>query len=72
MAKYFQLLADRFPRKDNCTEYDRDLNFGEFVHFMSGAAGTNLKDQATRAFGWPAERQVEFDKAQKDFPNIGY
>jgi hypothetical protein len=42
-----------FPRKGDCIEYSRDLNFGEFVHFMSGAAGTNLKDQATHALAGP-------------------
>ena len=70
MVNYYQLLKDRFPK--NGTAFSRDLNFGEFVHFMSGAAGTNLKAQATTAFGWPAAREAELTKAQKDFPNIGY
>ncbi len=70
MVKYYQLLEDRFPK--NGHDFSRDMTFGEFVHFMSGAAGTNLKAQATQAFGWPAARDAEFSKAQQDFPNIGY
>ena len=70
MVKYYQLLADHFPK--NGHDYSRDMNFGEFVHFMSGAAGTNLKAQATTAFGWPADRDAQFVQAQKDFPNLGY
>ena len=70
MVKYYQLLKDRFPKNGN--NFSRDMNFGEFVHFMSGAAGTNLKAQASTAFGWPAARDTEFSKAQTDFPNIGY
>ena len=70
MVKYYQLLKDNFPKNGN--NYSRSMNFGEFVHFMSGAAGTNLKAQATTAFGWPSERDAEFTKAQKDFPKLTY
>ena len=70
MVNYYQLLAQRFPK--NGSNFSRDMNFGEFVHFMSGAAGTNLKARATTAFGWPADREAQFVKAQADFPNIGY
>jgi hypothetical protein len=48
------------------------LNFGEFVHFMSGAAGTNLKGMAAEAFGWPASRETEFTNAQAEFLDITY
>jgi hypothetical protein len=70
MVKYFQLEAQYFPR--NGHDYARDMSFGEFVHFMSGAAGTNLKALATTAFGWPADREAEFLKARTDFPQITY
>jgi hypothetical protein len=63
MANYFQLIADHSPGS---------LNFGEFVHFMSGAAGTNLKPMATTAFGWPEARETEFVNAQAEFATITY
>jgi len=70
MVKFFKLLSMHFPK--NGTSYSRDLNWGEFVHFMSGAAGTNLKELATTAFGWPADREAQFNKARADFPMITY
>ena len=70
MVRYFQLLAEHFPK--NGDSYSRDLNFGEYVHFMSGAAGTDLKAQATTAFGWPSEREAELAQARADFPAIAY
>jgi hypothetical protein len=42
------------------------------VHFMSGAAGSNLLDQAHRAFGPDYPKTEEFTKAQQDFPAITY
>jgi len=70
MVNYFQLLAEHFPK--NGSDYAGGLNFGEYVHFMSGAAGTDLKDLATTAFGWPAERELEFQDAQAEFAGIQY
>lgn len=66
MVNYFQLLADHFPKSGS--SFARDMNFGEFVHFMSAAAGTNLKERATMAFGWPSEREAQFTAAQSTFP----
>jgi hypothetical protein len=48
------------------------MNMGEFVHFMSGAAGTNLKARATTAFGWPSNYETEFNNARAQFPQITY
>jgi hypothetical protein len=71
LAKFFLLLSQHFPRNaDN--RYSRDLNWGEFIHFWSGAAGANLKAQATIAFGWPADWETQFNKAKTDFPGITY
>jgi hypothetical protein len=70
MVRFFKLLATNFRK--NGTSYAGGLNFGEFVHFMSGAAGVNLKDQATTAFGWPADREAQFNKARTDFPGVTY
>lgn len=71
LNNYFAVLADNFPKnKDN--RFKRDLNWGEFVHFWSGAAGVNLKEQAKQAFGWPDEWEAQFQKAQKEFPKVKY
>jgi hypothetical protein len=69
MADYFKLLGDNFPKKSNGVDFARDLNWGEFVHFMSAAAGADLRDMAGKAFGgwvW----QAAFDKARTDFPGL--
>jgi len=70
LATYFRLLAKHFPQHNG--SYARDMNWGEFVHFWSGAAGVNLKPLATTAFGWPAEWEQQFTQAQRDFPGVDY
>ncbi|KAA2240341.1 T9SS type A sorting domain-containing protein [Chitinophaga agrisoli] len=65
LNRYFVQLALYFKR--NGTDYP-PMNMGEFVHFWSGAAGVNLKAQATIAFGWTSEFEAQFLKAQQDFP----
>ncbi|MDR3626549.1 MAG: hypothetical protein P4L45_06935 [Ignavibacteriaceae bacterium] len=70
LAKFFLLLSEYFPKSGNA--YTRDMTWGEFIHFWSGAAGVNLKDQATTAFGWPSEWDIEFAQAQKAFSKITY
>lgn len=70
LNKFFVLLSQYFPK--NGQNYARDMNWGEFVHFWSGAANINLKSQATTAFGWTTEMDTQFKEAQKNFPNIKY
>lgn len=70
LNNYFTLLAQCFPKVDNY--YARDMNWGEFVHFWSGAAGVNLKPLATQAFGWPAAYEAQFNQARLDFPCLDY
>ncbi|MFL6112213.1 MAG: hypothetical protein ACJ786_12795, partial [Catenulispora sp.] len=70
MVRYFQLLAQYFPKNGN--SYARDLNWGEYIHFMSGAAHTNLKPLATKAFSWPSDWEQQLNKARSDFPKIQY
>ncbi|RYX84912.1 discoidin domain-containing protein [bacterium] len=72
LNKYFTLLGQNFPRSSNGVDYSRAMNWGEFVHFWSGAAGVNLKAQATTAFGWPAQYETQFQQAKIDFPNVTY
>ena len=71
MVKFFKLLAQYFPSDRNNT-YTRDLNWGEYVHFTSGAAGTNLLAQAHTAFGPNYPTDADFAAAQKAFPQITY
>ncbi|OQV12948.1 hypothetical protein BV898_12785 [Hypsibius exemplaris] len=47
-------------------------NYGEFVHFWSGAAGVALKARFQAAFGWTAAWESEYRQAQRDFPRIKY
>jgi hypothetical protein len=70
MVGYFELLAEHFPK--NGDSYAGDMNFGEYVHFMSGAVNANLKALATDAFGWPGERETEFQNARTEFSGITY
>jgi hypothetical protein len=72
MARFFQLLAKHYPKRADGKRYARDLNWGEYIHFTSGAAGTDLKQLATAAFGWPAAWDAQWAKARADFPMITY
>jgi hypothetical protein len=58
LTRYFQLLAQHFPK--NGKRYSRNLNFGEYVHFMCGAAQMDCKAMAEAAFGnaWDAQYQA--------------
>ena len=70
LNNFFNVLSTHFPKNGN--SYARDLNWGEFVHFWSGAAGKNLKELARNAFGWPNDWEQLFTQAQRDFPGVTY
>ncbi|MEH2271027.1 MAG: hypothetical protein V7K68_21865 [Nostoc sp.] len=70
LNRFFHLLSDYFPKNNNT--YIHNMNWGEFVHFWSGAADNNLKSLATEAFGWTDDMQAQFSKARTDFPKIKY
>jgi len=82
LNKFFTLLAQYFPKHtvSNGTfsfpEYTRGMNFGEFVHFWSGAAGADLKQLALTAFGNLDESgndwTVQLTQAKTSFPAIKY
>jgi hypothetical protein len=71
MVSFFRSLARYFPT-DERGHYRRDLNWGEYVHFTSGAAGTDLRPMARRAFGWTAEWSAQFEQARSEFPAVDY
>lgn len=76
MVNFFELVAKHFPRgpygKDKHPRYTRRMNWGEFVHFMSGAAHQDIRQLVRRAFGWPVEWNELYRKARADFPDIEY
>jgi hypothetical protein len=71
LVRFFRLLSESFP-KDSNNRYKRQMNWGEFVHFFSGATGKNLKAQAEIAFGWTNEMEKQFVAAQQTFTEITY
>lgn len=70
MNNYFQLLDKHGP--NNGTDHTRGMNWGEYIHFMSGAAGLDLKPLATTAFGRPGEWEAQLQQARLEFPDIKY
>jgi hypothetical protein len=70
LTKYFQLLSLHLPQIDSKYR-PTQLNMGEFVHFCSAAAGVDLLAQAKKAFMWTPELELQFAKAQSDFPALG-
>jgi hypothetical protein len=71
MNRFFRLLAEHFPCEPDGT-YARRMNWGEYVHFTSGAAAADLTAQAERAFGWDPERAGQFQRARDQFPGVRY
>lgn len=76
LARFFALSAKNFPTEPENggknRKYSRDMNFGEYVHFMSGAAGKDLRPLAEKAFGASAERDAQLTKAKTEFPGVTY
>ncbi|WP_343523262.1 hypothetical protein [Pedobacter sp.] len=79
---FFTLLSLYFPKQaitvqgKNYQQYTRKMNFGEFIHFWSGAAKADLAPLALAAFGSKDEKGADWApmlaKAKTDFPNINY
>lgn len=74
LNRFFKLLSEHFPTKmdGNTKVYDRRMNWGEFVHFWSGAAKADLASLADNAFGSSERRNQQLEQARKDFPGITY
>jgi hypothetical protein len=70
MINFYSLLEQHYPA--NGSMRMGSMNWGEYIHFTSGAAGTNLKELATAAFGWPDEWEQQFVQAQAEFSTITY
>lgn len=65
LSGFFRLVGEYFPA-------DRKLNMGEFVHFFSSAAKTDLKSYAINTFGWTEAYEQELQHAREEFPIITY
>lgn len=69
-GNFLKLVGQYYPTTGN--SYAHDMNMGEFVHFFSGATGTDLLPLATTAFGWNDDWQDELLNARADFPTLNY
>lgn len=69
MVRFFSLLEQHYPAQNKRMGA---MNWGEYVHFTSGAAKKDLKPLATTAFGWPAEWETQLQQAKQKFPQITY
>jgi hypothetical protein len=70
MVRFFALVGQHFPTRGH--DYARKMNWGEYVHFMSGAARQDLRPLARKAFGWSDAWEAEYQQARKAFPQIRY
>ena len=69
MVRFYGLLGEHFPAQN---QRMGSMNWGEYIHFTSGAAETDLTELATSAFGWSEQWQAELDEARAEFPEITY
>ena len=69
-ANYESLLEKYFPA--GADHWMPDMNYGQYFHFMSGAAGVDLVPAARQAFVWHPDFDDEVAAAKVDFPDIEY
>ena len=70
LNNFFKVLAANYPIDG--TDYARDMNLGELVHFFSGATGEDLEPLAESAFGFDDTNKNELLQARAEFPNLNY
>ncbi|WP_455364946.1 hypothetical protein [[Eubacterium] cellulosolvens] len=46
---------------------NRDMNWGEYIHFMNKAGETDFRSLAAEAFGWPSSWESQYQQALLDF-----
>jgi hypothetical protein len=69
-VKYLSLLQKYYPA--GADTWMPTMNYGQYFHFMSGAAGVDLEPLAREAFQFRPEFEAELASAKKDFPEIKY
>jgi len=69
LTQFFSLLGQYYPVTNQVMA---PMDFGHYIHFMSGAAAHEAQTQATYAFGWNDTWQAQLAQARTDFPAITY
>jgi hypothetical protein len=69
-ANYMTLLEKYYPVAGN--GFMPTMNYGQYFHFMSGAAGVDLVPLSKSAFTWYPGLEDEVTAAKQDFPDIKY
>jgi hypothetical protein len=69
LSDFFKLLGQYYPAS---AKVMAPMNWGEYAHFLSGAAHADVQPQATYAFGWNSAWTPQLAQARKDFPAITY
>ena len=70
LSNFFKVLSENFPIDGS--DYARDMNLGEMVHFFSGATGEDLEPLAESAFDWTDQAKGQLLQARAEFPNLNY
>jgi len=70
LNNFYNIASQNFPKDGD--RYARSMNLGEFVHFMSGAAGEDLQPIAESAFNWTEDVENELLQARVSFPDLAY
>jgi hypothetical protein len=69
-ANYQTLLEKYYPADSD--NWMPTMNYGQYFHFMSGAAGGDVVPLARDAFQWHPDFDGEISAAKTDFPDIKY
>jgi hypothetical protein len=69
LTDFFKLLGQYYPAS---AKVMAPMNWGQYAHFLSGAAKADIQTQATYAFGWDDAWTTQLAQARKDFPAITY
>jgi hypothetical protein len=69
-VRYMSLLRLYYPAAAD--GWMDTMNYGQYVHFMSGAARKSLLPRARQVLGWGPLHDAELAAARFDFPEIEY
>ncbi|WP_162558755.1 discoidin domain-containing protein [Robertkochia solimangrovi] len=70
LANFFNILSQNYATDGD--SYAKDMDFGEYIHFMSGATGADLQPMAEEVFGWTDADQAQLLQARVTYPNLAY
>lgn len=68
--RFFALLGEHYAQRNG--ELLGNGNLGEYVHFMSGAAGHDVTAYAKDAFGWCDEWELQLTEARRRYSAVTY